>query len=359
MHNNQDPLKVALCGYGYAGKTFHAPLIANTDGLELSCVVSSDAAKVHQDFPGMCVASQADQAINDPDIDLIVIASPNTTHFPLASQALAAGKHVVVDKPFVFRAADARCLYELAAHKKRIVSVFQNRRWDSDFLCVQTLLSDGELGVLSHVQLNFDRFRPTVRKRWREEAIEGSGLWFDLGSHLADQAVVLFGEPDSVLADLSIQRESAEAVDYFHCLLTYGQMRVILHGSTIVAAQSPRFTIHGQKGSFIKYGLDLQENALKLGQVPGSGQWGQDFQPGTLYKPSAESDDVMLERTIPAPAGNYLAYYEAINQSIRHDAANPVSMEQAEAVARILELGVSSAASGRRLPFVAQATPSA
>lgn len=211
-----DAIRVGLVGYGYASKTFHAPLISGTSGLALTMVSSSDAAKVHADWPGVKVVSAASELLDDPEIDLVVIATPNDTHFPLAKAALEAGKHVVVDKPFTVTLSQARELESLAKHCGRVLSVFHNRRWDSDFLTVRTLINEGQLGEVCYFESHFDRFRPQVRQRWREQAGPGSGIWYDLGPHLLDQAVALFGLPVSITVDLAQLRPGAQSTDYFH-----------------------------------------------------------------------------------------------------------------------------------------------
>lgn len=216
-----DNIRVGLIGYGYASKTFHAPLIAGTPGMMLAAVSSSDATKVHADWPSVPVVSEPKHLFNDPNIDLIVIPTPNDTHFPLAKAALEAGKHVIVDKPFTVTLSQARELDALAKGLGRLLSVFHNRRWDSDFLTVKTLLSEGTLGEILFFESHFDRFRPQVRNRWREQAGPGSGIWYDLAPHLLDQAVNLFGLPVSMTVDLAQLRPGAQTTDYFHAVLSY------------------------------------------------------------------------------------------------------------------------------------------
>lgn len=216
-----DAIRAGLIGYGYASKTFHAPLIGGTPGMALTRVSSSEAGKVHADWPGVRVVSAAKDLLNDPDIDLVVIATPNDTHFPLAKAALEAGKHVVVDKPFTVTLSQARELESLAKHCGRVLSVFHNRRWDSDFLTVRALINEGQLGEVCYFESHFDRFRPQVRQRWREQGGPGSGIWYDLGPHLLDQAVVLFGLPVSITVDLAQLRPGAQSTDYFHAVLAY------------------------------------------------------------------------------------------------------------------------------------------
>lgn len=214
MNDNAAPLQVALIGYGFVGKAFHAPLINSVPGLELSVVSSRDADKVHADLPQVQVIADPLEAIRHPQVDLVVIASPNATHAPLAKAALAAGKDVVVDKPFTLDLAEARELIALAEKHGRLLSVFQNRRWDSDYLGVKQVIEQGLIGQVSHFESHIDRYRPQVRVRWREQNLPGSGLWFDLGPHMVDQALQLFGLPLSVQANIATLRANAEVNDW-------------------------------------------------------------------------------------------------------------------------------------------------
>lgn len=232
-----DKIKVGLLGYGYASKTFHAPLIMGTPGLELAGVSSSDASKVHADWPAIPVVSDPQMLFNDPSIDLIVIPTPNDTHFPLAQSALAAGKHVVVDKPFTVTLSQANALKEHADDAGLLLSVFHNRRWDSDFLTLKTLLAEGSLGNVVYFESHFDRYRPEIRQRWREQAGAGGGIWYDLGPHLLDQALQLFGLPETLNVDLGMLRPGSQSVDYFHAVLSYPGQRVVLHSTVLAAAE--------------------------------------------------------------------------------------------------------------------------
>ncbi|MBW7984397.1 oxidoreductase [Enterobacillus tribolii] len=344
-----ESLRVGLIGYGYASKTFHAPLIAGTPGLTLAAVSSSDAGKVLADWPGMTVVGEPEQLFSDPGIDLIVIPTPNTTHYPLAKAALLAGKHVVVDKPFTITLHEARELEMLARQQKRVLSVFHNRRWDGDFLTVKSLVSEGALGDVVYFESHFDRFRPEVRDRWRERAGAGNGIWFDLGAHLLDQAVQLFGKPQSLFADLAQLRPGAQTTDYFHTVLFYADKRVVLHAGMVVAAESPRFVVHGTRGSYIKRGLDPQEDRLKSGERPPQADWGYDMRDGVL---TLVQQDVMAEQTVLTIPGNYPAYYAGIRDAINGDGENPVPAGEAILVMKLLELGEASALQGRVMPVV-------
>ncbi|HJS36130.1 MAG TPA: oxidoreductase, partial [Pseudoxanthomonas sp.] len=244
-----DTLNVALVGYGFVGKVFHAPLIQATPGLALHTVVSRDAGKVHADWPRMLVTADTHAAFADPAVDLVVIASPNDSHAPLAIEALGQGKHVVVDKPFTLTLREAREVVAAAVHAGRVASVFQNRRWDGDFLTVRRLIDEGRLGRVAEFHSHFDRFRPTVQDRWRERDEPGGGLWYDLGPHLIDQALQLFGLPVGISADIARLRDGAQAPDYFDVTLRYPQHRAILHASALVAGNGLRFAVHGTRGS--------------------------------------------------------------------------------------------------------------
>ncbi|KOC90849.1 oxidoreductase [Winslowiella iniecta] len=341
-----DKVRVGLVGYGFASKTFHAPLIAGTSEMELAAVSSSDAAKVHADWPAMQVVSDPQALFDDPTIQVIVIPTPNDTHFPLAKAALNAGKHVVVDKPFTVTLSEARELDALAKAKGLLLSVFHNRRWDSDFLTLKALLADGTLGEVSYLESHFDRFRPEVRQRWREMKGAGSGIWFDLGPHVIDQALQLFGKPLAINVDLAELRPGAQTTDYFHAVLTYPQRRVVLHGSMLVAAESARFQVHGTRGSYVKYGLDPQEDRLKDGARPPQEDWGYDMRDGVL---TLAEGDLMVEKTLLTIPGNYPAYYAAIRDAVKGSGKNPVSAEEAIEVMELIELGLQSAEQGQTL----------
>ena len=343
------PLNVAILGYGFASKVFHAPLIANVPGLRLAAIVSRDPAKVAADWPEVPVVATPEAVFADPSIDLVVVPTPNPTHAPLARAALEAGKHVVVDKPFTVTLAEARELHAVAERSGCVLSVFQNRRWDADFLTLRDVIAGGELGRLVHFESHFDRYRPYLRNAWREEAAPGIGLWYDLGAHLADQALQLFGTPDSITLDLAAQRDGSRVCDWFHAILRYGTLRCVLHASTITAQPAPRFTVHGTLGSFVKWGLDPQEDALKAGQRPAASDWGHDPLPAQL---TTCPDATPQTRTLACRAGDYPAYYAAVRDAILGHAPNPVDARQGIRVMGLLELGVRSHAEGRTLPVL-------
>ncbi|WP_341889927.1 oxidoreductase [Variovorax sp. YR752] len=341
------PLRVGLVGYGYAGKTFHAPLIAGVPGLTLAVVSSRDPGRVRADWPDAEVLPDAQALVRRDDLDLVVIASPNDSHFPLARAALAAGRHVVVDKPFTLSLAEARELCALAHARGRLLSVFHNRRWDGDFLTLRTIVERGTLGRIVHVESAFDRFRPTVRARWRESAGPGGGLWFDLGPHLLDQALQLFGWPAAIVLEQAVLRESGQSDDWFQAQLHYPALRVVLRASMLAAAPSPRFVVHGSRGSWTKLGLDPQEDVLKAGARPGwppPPGWGVDRSVSLITRPQGEA---MVTDHWPLQPGCQGAYYAAVRDALRGEAANPVPPEQAAAVMALIELGQRSAREAR------------
>ena len=335
-----DNIRVAIIGYGYASKTFHAPLISGTPGMTLAAVSSSDEGKVRIDWPAVPVVAEPRQLLDDPNIDLIVIPTPNDTHFPLAKAALEAGKHVVVDKPFTVTLSQARELDAVARSRGRLLSVFHNRRWDSDFLTVKSLINEGLLGEVCYFESHFDRYRPQIRNRWRERGGPGSGIWFDLGPHLLDQAICLFGLPVSMTVDLAQLRPGAQSTDYFHAVLVYPQRRVILHATLLAAAETARFIVHGSRGSYIKYGLDPQEERLKNGERLPQEDWGYDMRDGILTRVDGEDRSEESWLTLP---GHYPAYYAAIRDALNGNGENPVPASQAIQIMELIELGIESA----------------
>ena len=281
-------------------------------------------------------------AVRHPAADLVVIATPNDSHAPLAHAALRAGKHVVVDKPFTVTLAEARRLTALASDLRLVLSVFQNRRWDSDFLGVRRAIADGMVGEVVEVRSEMSRHRPEVRDRWRERPGPGAGLWHDLGPHLIDQAMVLFGRPESVAGDLRIQRRGGGAVDWFQATLGYGPLRVSVCASMLAAEPAARFLVRGTEGSLVKRGWDPQEERLLGGGEPGTASWGRDADPMLLFR-AAGGGPVEL----PTPPGSYPAYYAGVRDAIRGGSDPPVTSEEACEVMAVLEAGEQSARDGK------------
>ncbi len=337
-------IRTGVIGYGLGGMAFHAPLVDAVEGLQLAAIATSRADEVHARYPDAAVTS-AEALIADPGIALVVISTPNDTHFPLAKAALEAGKHVVIDKPFATSIADGEALIALARAKGRVLAAFHNRRWDGDYLTVAKLLGSGRLGELMLAELRWDRYRPEVTEAWKDSPEAGAGALNDLGPHMIDQALQLFGQPESLTADVVRQRGGARVDDYFEIAFHYGARRVILSTSRLVASPRPRFSLHGTLASFVKYGLDPQETFLKAGGKASDSDYGaQDpANDGTLVFGDGRSETIATER------GDYRRFYAGVARAIGEGAPPPVTAEDAVAGLRIIDLARQSAAEGRRV----------
>ena len=345
------PLRVGLIGYGLAGSVFHAPLIAATEGLALDTVVTSNPerqAQAKAEFPDVRTVATPDELFDRAaELDLLVIASPNKTHVPLATTALKAGLPVVIDKPIAGTAAEARELAALADERGLLLSVFQNRRWDNDFLTLRKLLEDGELGDVRRFESRFERWRPQPKGGWREsgDPAEIGGLLYDLGSHVVDQALVLFGPATEVYAESVIRRTGAETDDDTFLALTHASgVRSHLYVSATAAQLGPRFRVLGSKAGYVKYGLDPQEAALREGERPGTAAgWG--LEPESLYGRIGAGESPLTGggRAVPTLPGDYPAYYAAVAAALRGEGPNPVTALEAAAALDVLEAARRSA----------------
>ncbi|WP_416982758.1 Gfo/Idh/MocA family oxidoreductase [Streptomyces sp. T028] len=349
----ETPLRVGLIGYGLAGSVFHAPLIAATEGLALDTVVTSNPERQDQaraEFPDVRLAATAEDLLTRADeLDLVVVASPNRTHVPLATAALKAGLPVVVDKPVAGTAAEARELAALADERGLLLSVFQNRRWDNDFLTLRALLAEGELGDVRRFESRFERWRPQPKGGWREsgDPAEIGGLLYDLGSHVVDQALVLFGPAASVYAEVDVRRPGAETDDDTFIALTHTSgVRSHLHVSATTPQLGPRFRVLGSTAGYVKYGLDPQEAALREGERPGPAGWGEE--PEELWGRigSGESPLTGGGRPVRTLPGDYPAYYAAVAKALIDGGPNPVTAVEAAAALDVLEAARRSARDG-------------
>ena len=337
-------LGVGLVGFGMAARSLHAPLIGAEPAMVLRAVVSGDAAKVHRDLPGTPVVSTVDDLLSDDGVELVVVAAPNAVHFELAAAALRAGRHVVVDKPMTVTAGEADALIALAATADRRLAAFHQRRWDSDYLSLTRCISSGLLGTANTYVARYDRFRPEPGDQWRERPGPGAGLLLDLGPHLIDQVLLLFGLPTAVTADVGRQRPGAAVDDYFHLVLGYGSLRAILHAGSLVLAPGPRFEVHGDVGSFVSRGPDGQVAALLAGQRPGDASWG-------LTGGSATLTTVDGERPAERVPGAYETFYRQMAAAVRGEGPVPVPPEAARDVLRVIEAARLSSAGGRTVPL--------
>lgn len=340
---------VGLIGYGLGGAIFHAPMIAAIPGLKLARIASrsADREAVGQAYPGVSLDDTPQAMLDDPAIALVVVCTPNASHYALAKAALLAGKHVVVDKPFVLSSSEGDELVALAAHQGLLLSVYQNRRWDGDFLTLRSIVAGGELGPVHTYRAHFDRYAPQVKVRWKEQAQPGSGVLWDLGSHLIDQALQLFGLPRAVTAHVAIQRDGAQVEDAFELVLDYDHCRAVLHAGALVRAPGPRYQVHGALGSFIKVGVDSQEDALKQGARPGDAGWGHDIPANYAVVTGADGN----RRTVETIPGAYQAFYHGVWQAMAEGQPLPVAAADAVAVVRVIECAYRSHRERRTVDF--------
>jgi len=342
----QGEINVGLIGFGMAGQVFHAPVITAVDGLRLHKVTarkSSQQQKLRTRYPQAVGATDAREILLANDIDLVVIATSNDAHYDLTKAALNAGKHVVVEKPFTNTVTEADELIALADRQKLILTVHHNARWNSDFLTVKRVIASGRLGALVSFEARYDRFRATLKENaWRELGLPGSGILYDLGAHLIDQSMQLFGQPTAVNADLRRQRPGAQAVDDFELILHYPNLKVSLKGSMLVKEPSPRYALYGLQGAFVKYGIDPQEEALKAGESPRNNpEWGKE--PDAIRgKLNVFENGIDHIAYLQSERGDYPAFYRNVRDAIRGDKPLIVNAKEARDVIRIIELAEQS-----------------
>jgi len=348
---------VAVIGFGLAGRVFHAPFVSAVPGLKLEAIVQRRGDEAAKAYPGARILRSVDEALSDNSIQLIVVGTPNETHFDLAKKALLAGKHVVIDKPFAANSAEARDLIKTASTNKLIVAPFHNRRWDGDFKTVRKLVDTGALGRLVTFESHFDRFRPLPREgTWKESTNDANGMLFDLGPHLVDQALALFGAPQAITASVRRDRDATEVEDAFDITLHYPRLQAICRATMVAAEPAPRFLLHGTKGSFIKYGLDPQEPALVAGKtvppVGDSREWLAEPEAawGTLViAPDPANPGVLTRTKVKTELGDYRGFYANVRDAILGSAPLAVSSEDGYRVIRLLELARQSSAEGKTL----------
>lgn len=338
------PIRVGIVGFGFVSKTFHVPLLRATPGYRIAAVSSRRPAEVLALLPDVDVVADPKALAEHSAVDLVVIASPNQTHAPLAEHAMRAGHNVVVDKPFTVTLEEARHLGAIAAERNVLLSVFQNRRWDSDFLTISDVISKGLLGRVVQFESRIDRFRPEVRDRWREVPGPGAGLLYDLGPHLIDQALLLFGVPDTVQATLSSQRRGASTDDFFQLVLRYGEMVAVLQAGSLVSGGTARFSVHGDKASIVKQKPDIEEDQLRSGVTPGSPDWGADPDDAMLYEGATGES-----RSLPAARGDQRRYYMELRDALHQRSPNLVPPEQGATVMAIIEAALRADREGRRV----------
>jgi scyllo-inositol 2-dehydrogenase (NADP+) len=345
-------IEVGLIGFGLAGRAFHAPVIRAVPGLHLAAILQRKGREAAENYPDVRIVRSLDELLAMKEVRLVVIATPNDTHYSLARQCLEAGRDVVVDKPFATTLKEVESLVQLAKEAGRLLTVYQNRRYDGDFQAIRQLVADGTLGRIVRFETHYDRYRPQLKPdAWRETARAGSGILFDIGPHLIDHTVVLFGLPDAVTADVRIERENAVADDAFDIMLRYSNgMRAVLRSSILAAAPRPRFVLFGTKGSFVKQTFDPQENNLRRGHIPSGTAWGAEPGEnwGLLTVPAGDSFE---QRRIPSVPCDYRDFYANVRDAILGRAKLAVTPEWALDVMRLLNLARESSERRCTLPW--------
>jgi len=342
-----DTIRAGVIGFGLAGRIFHTAVISATPGLELAAIVQRTGDEAAKAYPKVQIYRSIEELLADTSIRLVVVGTPSFSHFEVAEQCLRADRDVVIDKPFTLTSDEAAHLIRLARERKRLLTAYQNRRWDGDFKTVEKILVSGMLGRLVTFESHFDRYRPKPRLEvWRENGGPGGGTLFDLGSHLIDQALTLFGKPERIFASVRMDRDNGAADDAFDITLFYPRLTAYLRATTLAATAGARFTLHGTQGSFVKFGLDPQEKALVGGanfDTPGFGQ-----------EPEEAWGKLQLEGSAPqsveTEVGDYRGLYANVRDALLGSAKLAVTPEQAWRTARLIELARESSAQGCTLP---------
>ena len=335
-------MRTGIVGFGVAAQFMHLPFIVTNPDYQLHSILQRHGDTAKEKYPGVKIVRDLDEMLADEQLELIVITTPNDSHFDYAYRSLEAGKNVVLEKPFTITSEDAAKLIAQAKKTNRVLSVYQNRRYVSDFLTIRQILNENKLGEIVEFEAHYDRYRPEQRPNaWREENTPGSGILYDLGAHLIDQAFCLFGLPGFVTADIRIQRPHARATDYFELWLDYGFTKIILKAGMLVREPGPRYMIHGMNGSFIKSGEDPQEALLRKGVLPTAGDWGMESEDifGLLH---TEYKGKIIKEKYPSLPGNYGGYYKDLYNTIRKGEPLKVKPEHGYNVIRLIELATES-----------------
>lgn len=346
-------IRTAIIGYGLSGRVFHAPFIDVVEGYDLTKISTSrpeSIAMIEDRYPITTVVPDGKSIIDDPEIDLVIVTSPNTDHFRWSREALLAGKHVVVEKPFTVNVEEADELIEIAQRQQKILTVYHNRRFTSDTRTVKKLLESGLLGDIVDYESHFDRYRinPRPNGAWREQSLPGSGIFYDLGSHLIDQALWFFGMPEAVTAEINHQRAWAKADDHFDVRLHYPAFTATLKSGMICRIPGPTYMLHGTNGSFVKYGLDIQEATIDGGAIPQGKDWGREPESiwGTI---NAEYRGVKMQGKLESEQGDYRDYFINLRDAINGKAELTVKPEEARNVMRIIKLAFQSSREKRTI----------
>ena len=335
-------INTALASFGMSGEIFHAPLLNAHKGFTIISILERTNNRSRDQYPSANIVRSYEEILTNDKVDLVIVNTPDKYHYEMALAAIKAQKHVIVEKPFTISVKEANELVTLSRKTGKLLSVFQNRRWDGDFMTVRRIINEGLLGRLVEYEAHFDRYRNYLQKgSWKEQASSQSGTIYNLGSHLIDQVLVLFGLPEAVFADMRALRTGAEVDDAFTLLLRYPEIKVSLKVSYLVREPGPRFLLHGTDGSFLKWGTDPQEEDLKSGKKPGISGWGteQESSWGIL---NTQTDGFQFNGRYETLPGNYLAYYDDIYDAIINHREPYVTAEQGRDVIRIIEAAKES-----------------
>jgi len=336
------PINTALLSFGMSGQVFHAPFLQVHEGFHFYAVWERTKDLARQKYPSVKTYRSLEELLGDKAVELVVVNTPSVTHYEYAKQCLEANKNVIVEKPFTSTVEEGEELIALAKKKNKLLSVYQNRRYDSDYKIIKKVVEEHLLGPLIEAEFHYDRYNEQLSyKVHKETPTPGVGIVYDLGSHLIDQALQLFGMPRSVFADIAIVRPSSKVDDYFELILFYNSFRVRLHASLLVREPLPAYILHGRKGSFIKAKTDVQETALQSGQIPGGPDWGREpeNEKGFLH---TEKNGRIIKEHIPSPQGNYMEYYDGIYKALRQLKPLPVTAEEGLNVIRIITAAYKS-----------------
>jgi scyllo-inositol 2-dehydrogenase (NADP+) len=347
-------INVGLIGFGLAGRAFHAQVIRAVPGLRLAAILQRSGNEAAEQYPDVRIVRTLDELLSIPEVRLVVVATPNASHFSIAQHCLAAGRDVLVDKPFTTTPEEAISLVEFAKKQGRLLTVYQNRRYDGDFQAIVQLVVSGALGRIVRFESNYDRFRPQLKPNaWRERPGPGNGIFFDIAPHLVDHALLLFGLPESLTADIRIEREGAVVDDAFDLALHYpGGLRVDLRSSILAAATRPRFTIHGTQGAFVKLTVDPQESNLRRGYIPTDSAWGAEPEENWGLLTLSENG-ALNQRRVPSANCDYRDFYANLRDAIIGEAKLAVSTDWALNVMRLLELARQSSNERRTVSVLA------
>ena len=342
MPSTKQPIRTALCSFGMSGWVFHAPFIAINPGFELYAVWERTKDLAAASYPGVKTVRTLEAILEDDSIELVVINTPNATHYEYTKKALLAGKHVLVEKPFTVTVPEAEELIALARQCNKLITVYQNRRFDSDYRTVKKIVDEHLLGEIVEAEIHYDRFKEEPGPKLHKEVPgPGTGLLYDLGSHLIDQVIQFFGMPDAVFADIAIMRKLSKVDDYMELLLYYPGLRVRVKSSYVVREALPSYAFHGTKGSFIKARTDVQEVMLQAHKIPGGPEWGvePESERGLLH---TEKDGQIIREYVPSLKGNYGDFYDELYKAIREGAPLPVTAEEGLNIIRVIEAAYES-----------------